>query len=249
MKHASTTGPMSKLHIDLVGPFPRSYDGFTYILTALCSFTKYLITVPLKDKSAFAVARELVRRVYLQYSPSEITVHDGGREFCNSLMRDINQLMEIQGCKVTPYRPVGNSPVERVHGTINQLMAKLVALNQKNWSDCIPYVTYAYNTSHHSSTLFTPFYLMFLREPRVSYDFICEPSPVMTAETPEEYVLQMKQRMRDAYDLVFEQLQSVFDKAIRRYDPRVKFCRFSVGQRVWYFCPRRFKNRSPKCSL
>jgi len=59
----------------------------------------------------------------------------------------------------------------------------------------------------------------------------------------------MKQRMRDAYDLVFEQLQSVFDKAKRRYDPRVKFCRFSVRQRVWYFCPRRFKHRSPKWSL
>jgi len=54
----------------------------------------------------------------------------------------------------------------------------------------------------------------------------------------------MKQRMRDAYDLVFEQLQSVFDKAKRRYDPRVKFCRFTVELRVWYFCPRRFKNRS-----
>jgi hypothetical protein len=97
--------------------------------------------------------------------------------------------------------------------------------------------------------LFTPFYLMFLREPRVSWDFVCDPIPTDPAETPEEYVELIKQRMRTAYELVFEQLQSVFDKAKRRYDPRVKFCRFSVGQRVWYFCPRRFKNRSPKWSL
>ena len=141
-------------------------------------------------------------------------------------MKDINQLMEIQSCKVTPYRPVGNSQVERVHGTINRLMAKLIANNQTNWSDCIPYVTYAYNTSHHSSTLFTPFYLMFLREPRVSLDFVGEPMFTNPFETTEEYVSQIKQRMRDAYELVFEQLQVVFDRAKRRYDPRVKLCRF-----------------------
>ena len=90
---------------------------------------------------------------------------------------------------------------------------------------------------------------MFLREPRVSLDFVGEPVPTNPFETTEEYVSQMKQRMRDAYELVFEQLQTVFDRAKRRYDPRVKFCRCSVGQQVWYFCPRRVKNRSPKWSL
>lgn len=249
MKYAAVTGPMSKIHIDLIGPFPRSYDGYVYALTVICSFTKYLITVPLRDKSAFSVARELVKRVYLQYSPSELTVHDGGGEFCNSLMRDIHQLLEVQNCKVSPYRPTGNGQIERPHATINGLMAKMISANQKNWSDCLPYVTYAYNTTVHSSTAFSPFYLMFLREPRVSLDFVVEESPVTGSVNPEEYVGIMKERMRNAYELVFEQLRAVFERAKRRYDPRVKFCRFAVGQKVWYYCPRKVKNRSPKWSL
>ena len=249
MKYATVTGPMSKIHIDLIGPFPRSYDGYVYALTVICSFTKYVITVPLRDKSAFSVARELVRKVYLQYSPSELTVHDGGGEFCNSLMRDINQLLEIQNCKVTPYRPKGNGQIERTHGTLNRLMAKMISANQKNWSDCLPYVTYAYNTTVHSSTAFSPFYLMFLREPRVSLDFVSDEPSVAESGSPDEYVALMKERMRAAYELVFEQLRAVFERAKRRYDPRVKFCRFAVGQKVWYFCPRKISHRSNKWSL
>jgi hypothetical protein len=46
------TGPWDRIHIDLTGPHPPSRQGATYILTALDAYTRFLIAVPLKNKSA-----------------------------------------------------------------------------------------------------------------------------------------------------------------------------------------------------
>jgi hypothetical protein len=63
-----------KVHIDLMVPFVKFHDGHSFILTLLCSFIKYLIAIPLRDKSTFSVAKALVRQVFLEYSQVEMLV-------------------------------------------------------------------------------------------------------------------------------------------------------------------------------
>ena len=65
LQAAPSLGPMQKFHVDLTGPHPRSRKGNVYLLTGICNFTKYLITVPLRDKTAMSVAKALVDKVYL----------------------------------------------------------------------------------------------------------------------------------------------------------------------------------------
>ena len=74
LQHAAAVPVVQKVHIDLTGPHIRSKDGFVYLLTAICSFTKYLIAVPLRDKSALSEAKELVKHVFLVYGAIEILV-------------------------------------------------------------------------------------------------------------------------------------------------------------------------------
>jgi hypothetical protein len=161
---------MQKFHIDLTGPHVRSKNGFNYLLTGICSFTKYLVAVPLRDKTALSVAKALVKHVYLVYGAAEIQVHDQGKEFCNEIAQNVAKLWGVQEARTTPYRPSSNGVVERVHSTINGIFAKTIAGNQRDWCEKTPYVTFAYNTSYHTSTSFSPFYLMFLREPVVGLD-------------------------------------------------------------------------------
>jgi Integrase zinc binding domain len=111
LKHANTTAVFHRVHVDLMGPFVKSRSGFTYISTAICSFSKYLITIPFRNKSSFSVARELVRKVYLLFGACELSVYDGGLEFCNELAKEINELLEIRGVTTTPYRPSGNGQI------------------------------------------------------------------------------------------------------------------------------------------
>jgi hypothetical protein len=59
MQNSIGLAPFQKLHIDLTGPHRKSSRGCVYLLTCICVFTKYLITVPLRDKTAKSVATAL----------------------------------------------------------------------------------------------------------------------------------------------------------------------------------------------
>lgn len=249
LKYASTTGVFQKVHIDLTGPHTKSRNGFVYVLTVTCSFSKYLVTVPLRNKSCYTVARELVRKIYLVYGPCEIVVSDNGLEFSNELAIAINSLLDITSSKVTAYRPSGNGQAERVHAVLNKLMATVVDRDQKNWDECLPYITFAYNTSQHITTSFTPFFVMFNREAKIGIDLVSDLDSNVFEGPVAEYVSLMRERMHEAYAVVHECMKSSFERAKLRYDSRVKSCRFEVGERVWYVCPRKRRGVSSKWTM
>jgi len=166
MKNALGCTVMQKVHCDLTGPHVISRNGYKYLLTVICSFSKFLISVPIRDKTSLTVAKALMRNVYLVYGTPEILVHDQGGEFWSDVMSDLAKLLGIQVSKITSHRPSSNGVIERIHSTLHSIYAKIVSTNQRNWCELTPYVTYAYNTAYHASTTFSPFYLMFLRRPR-----------------------------------------------------------------------------------
>ena len=126
LQPAIACAPMQKVHIDLTGPHVTSSNGYKCILTVICAFTKYLIAVPIRDKTMRAVARALVKHVYLQHGPPEMLIHDQGGEFWSQVMQELADLLEIQVSKITSHRPQSNEIVERVHATMHAVFAKIV---------------------------------------------------------------------------------------------------------------------------
>jgi len=59
MKPLFAGAPMEVLHVDLTGPHVNS-QGYRYIMTTCDSFTRFVIAVPLRNKTALSVARTLV---------------------------------------------------------------------------------------------------------------------------------------------------------------------------------------------
>ena len=123
---------------------------------------------------ALSFVKALVKHMYLLFGCPILQISDMGGEFQNDVMRNIADLLGIQLNRTTAYRPSSNDAIERVHRTINAIFAKMVDENQKNWCKLTPYVAFAYNTSYHSSTAFSPFYLLYLREARIPIDLVME---------------------------------------------------------------------------
>jgi len=249
MQQALACAPMQKLHIDLTGPHPKSSNGNKYILTAICAFTKYLISVPLRDKTTKLVAKALVNHVYLVHGAPEILVHDGGGEFWSLVIGKLANFLEIQVSKITNHRPQSNGVVERVHGTVHSVFAKIVSSNQRDWCQLLPFVTQAYNSATHSSSTFSPYYLMYLREPRVPLELLIEKPTPAAAQSTDEYIQQTEDRMRQAYTIVCESLKANFDRSKKRYDARVKSAKFEVGDEVYYYLPRKHVVKNKKWAL
>jgi Integrase zinc binding domain len=84
LKPLLANGPMDRLHIDLCGKFSRS-DGNAWILTCVDAYTRFLIAVPIRDKSARTVAETLMNHVFGLWGMCRQLVSDLGPEFPNEI--------------------------------------------------------------------------------------------------------------------------------------------------------------------
>ncbi|HSN24248.1 MAG TPA: RNase H-like domain-containing protein, partial [Methylomicrobium sp.] len=164
-------GPMDRPHIDLCGPFPRS-KGCSWILTCIDAYTRYLVATPLPDKSAATVAETLVKDVFCKVGCSRQLVSDLGKEFQNEVMQHLCRMLDINQLRTTSYKPSSNGRIERVHRSLNSLMAKLVSDTQRDWVRHLPACVMAYNVSKHESTSFSPYFLMHGREAICPLDLV-----------------------------------------------------------------------------
>ena len=155
------------------------------------------------------------------------------------------RMMGAQTLRCTPYRPVSNSQVERVHRTLNAMFAKSVKANQRDWHVQAKYICFAYNCSRHSGTTFSPYYLVYMRHPRVGIDMFLDRTEPAYQET-DEYVEKTKSRMRSAHELVRKALKSRHDYNKKHYDNRVREARFYLHSFVQFYCPRLTAGRGRK---
>jgi len=109
--------PMDCLHIDLTGPHVSS-QGYTYILTACDSFTRYVVTAPLRNKTAMAAARVLVSEVILKFGVPRSILSDLGREFQNELWDGICKLLDVVCLRTSAYNPSTNGKIEHWHRSL-----------------------------------------------------------------------------------------------------------------------------------
>ena len=186
-----------------------------YLLTAIDYFTKYLICVQIRDKTALSVAKALMKHVYLLFVCPILQISDMGGEFQNDVIGNIADLLRIQLNRTTSYRPSSNGAIERVHRTINAIFAKMVDENQKNWCELTPYVAFAYNTSYHSSTAFNPFYLLYLLETRIPIDLAIETVGEAVPAECDDYVTEVRSRMERTFQTVRDQQGHAFQIAIQ----------------------------------
>ena len=238
-------GMGDRLHVDLTGPHVPSRQGSTYILTAIDAFTRFLVAVPLRDKRAITVAEALVDRVLLPFGCSRTLVSDQGSEWCNELLVEVTKVLGIQKLRTTAYRASANGRVERVHRTINDLLSKVVAENQRDWQDFLPKIVTAYNAASHETTGFSPFYLVYGRPYRTPLDLVIA-TPAVEPDNVWDYVNELEKNLRRAYELVNQRLHTETQRIKKRYDARVRPLAFQPGDLAFYYCPRRRMGRNHK---
>jgi len=135
--------------------------------------------------------------------------------------------------------------VESFHRTLNSALAKVVDELQRDWCERLPFVLAAYRASEHSITGFSPNFLMFGREVRAPLDLV-HGEPERGETSTDNYVVELEERLRSAYQLVRDQLGRTAERAKKYYDVGVQKRSFQPGQWVYYYCPRRLIGQSPK---
>jgi hypothetical protein len=122
LKPLEANGPMDKLHIDLCGPFPLS-KGYNCIMTGVDAYIRYLIAIPLRDKTATSITDTLVTHVFCRIELCRQLITDLGPEFQNEIFRHLCSLLLVRQLRTTSYRPNCDGKGERVHRSLNMMMA------------------------------------------------------------------------------------------------------------------------------
>lgn len=79
-----------------MGPLNSSVNGNRYILTVQDDLSKFLIAVPLAEKSADEVARVFVDNVILIYRAPRTILSDCGSQFLSETNKGVCKLLGIR---------------------------------------------------------------------------------------------------------------------------------------------------------
>ena len=75
------------------------------------------------------------------------------------------KMLDITQVHNTIYHSQSNGVIERLNKTIKNMLSKVTVDHEDKWHEYLPLVLFAYNSSKHESTGFSPFEPMFGQNP------------------------------------------------------------------------------------
>ena len=154
-----------RIHIDLAFPGKKTERGNKCVLSVVDAATKFVIFIPIKDKTAKTVTDALIDRVILSYGVPSMIVSDRGKEFCNAIFSDMAAALGIVHHRVAPYHQQANGQIERQHSTLANILRSIIRVDQSDWDLRLSTVAWIMNTSVPKGFIHTPFFLMHGRDP------------------------------------------------------------------------------------
>nr|XP_050038215.1 uncharacterized protein LOC126535374 [Dermacentor andersoni] len=118
---------------DVMGPFPRSRQGHTFLLAVTDHFTKWVELFPLRKLTARVIWNKLLE-VFTRFDfPAEL-ITDNASYFTAKVFVDVCAAFGIKHRKTTTYHPQAN-PTERMNRNVKPLLAAF-ARQQRDWDAC-----------------------------------------------------------------------------------------------------------------
>ena len=147
--------PWSHVHMDLSGPFPKSWQGNKWILAVICNLTRWCVLRAIPSKHAESVAVGL-RSVFCEYGPCTSLLSDNGKEFDNHSLKSLLGDMGVHLQQSSPYRPQSNGVVERLNQKIKSLL-RLHGAEDLTWEDGLGEIQLAINLEFNRSIGTSPY--------------------------------------------------------------------------------------------
>ena len=130
-----------------------------------------------------------------------------------------------------------NGQVERFNRTVEAMLSKMVKENQQNWDSQLSKALFAYRTSVHESTGFTPYHMNFGCIPTLPIDVTLGQFPENQAESYPQFVKDTHSQLQSTHQLARKHLYTGHQRQKQSYDQKCQGEELRVGERVWLYCP------------
>ena len=150
--------PLELVSIDFIVDLPITPRGHKHILVINDHFTKFLKCYPLKDRTAQATCKYLFDYCLTFGIPLKL-YSDRDPAYESELFQLLMKQFGIAKLRTSGYRPQANGLTEQSNSIIKNYLRKYLNTReskQPDWDLWLRELCYAYNTSIHSSTGFSP---------------------------------------------------------------------------------------------
>lgn len=204
--------------------------GVENVLVLTDHFTKYALAIPTHNQTAPTTATAIYNNFIVHYGVPARLHSDQGRNFESLVIGQLCTLLGIDKSRTTPYHAQGNGQCERMNRTLINMLKTLETEQKSKWKKHLPHLVHAYNCTPHSTTGYSPYFLMYGRQPKLPVDHLFEDEE-HTDKTTTQYVEKLKKGLREAYELVNRSQQNSDAANKRRYDRTIRGARLFIGDK------------------
>ena len=241
---------MDMLYLDMFGKISPTSKGKSYILSIKDSFTRFTWLIPTVDMRAETIVEALKNNVFNTFGIPETLHSDNFQSYTGKLLEEVAERLEINTSTIPPMNYNSNL-CERMHLDLGRFLRSVLEENNlEEWSDKLPEISFAINSSRAKLLGLSPFFLMFGRAPRIPIDLIY-PNPNTQQQGPVKlsaaanYANKLIKTTKIAFEKVIEAWKVDIDNRSRSYTNNGKQNYKEVAL-VWLFNPVRRKGTSPK---
>ena len=238
--------PMERVALDISGPWPLSESGNRYILVVTDHLTRWSEAYPIPDQEAKTVAEVFITQFVARLGSPRLIHTDQGRNFEAKLFKEMCRMLGIKKTHTMPFRPQSNGIVERMNKTIGSLISAFISENQKTWDKDLSILMMAYRSTPHETSGLTPTELMLGRQISMPIDIQVGLPPESEPQEEIQYLVNLRDRLEDAYAIARENLKVGAERQKRYYDLKAETEKFQPGDLVWLLNQSRRKGKCPK---
>lgn len=120
---------------------------------------------------------------------------DQGSNFMSQVFKELCKDLKIKKLNTSSYHPQTNGALERSHQILANFLRIYTEKDQLNWDTYLPYASFMYNTTPHSSSNFTPYELVFGSQPNLPSRIKRKPQPLYNYD---DYSKELKNKLQDS---------------------------------------------------
>ena len=171
--------------MDLIGELPES-QGYNMIYVIICKLTKYAIILPFRSTyGEKQTAKLFFDNVVCHFGLPIQIISDRDTRWRNDFWKEVCMLLGSKRALTTAYHPQADGQSEILNQTLEVAIRAYINKEKNNWIDLLPSITFAYNNTPHTSTKYSPAWLLMGYQPRIPTAFNIENPAIERKELGE----------------------------------------------------------------
>ena len=223
---------MEIIHLDhlTLEPCKGQYES---VLVVTDHFTRYAQAYEVKNQTAQTTAKTLWKEFLRHYGFPQKILTDQGPGFESDLFAELLSITSTEKMRTTSYHPQTNGQCERFNSTLINMLGTMSDSQKKDCKAHLLTMCHAYNSTQHSVTGYSPYYLMFGRHPRIPLDYqMGLHRDNLSDPLRSKFVSKLNERLQFAYEKAELLAQQEAQRQKKLYDKKSRDFVLSPGDLV-----------------